>query len=304
MPMILAVEEFCGLVRNTNYTYTITGSMFPDSMYRYDVFTLREPLCNCIAHQDYSKPMRIEVVEVEDEKLMFKNYGSFIPSSVEDVVKNDFPESQYRNPFLVEAMRNVRMVETEGGGIRKLFLQQKKRFFPMPIYDFSNGCVMCEIRGKVLDENFAKILVNMPELTLVDIILLDKVQKHQPLTDDAILMLKKRKLVEGRKTNLYLSAKVVSQLKHVGMKSSYIKNKSFDDAYYKDLIVKYVRKFKTASREDINQLLMDKLPEALDGTQKFNKVTNLLASLRRTGKLILTDGRKWALGPNANLQEK
>ena len=46
--------------------------MFPDTLLRYDVFTIREPLCNAIAHQDYSLSARIEVVEYEDERLRFK----------------------------------------------------------------------------------------------------------------------------------------------------------------------------------------------------------------------------------------
>ena len=54
IPMILAIEEIGSLIRNTTYTYTISGSMFPESMSRYDTFTLREPLNNAIAHQDYS----------------------------------------------------------------------------------------------------------------------------------------------------------------------------------------------------------------------------------------------------------
>ena len=125
IPMLLAVEEFEHLIRNANYTYTISGNLFPESMNRYDVFTIREPLCNCIAHQDYSKRTRIEVIEHEDKSLLFRNYGEFLPSSVEDVVVHNFPESEYRNQFLVEAMRNVKMVETEGGGIRKLTCSKK-----------------------------------------------------------------------------------------------------------------------------------------------------------------------------------
>jgi ATP-dependent DNA helicase RecG len=30
------------------------------------------------------------------------------------------------------------MIETQGGGIRKVFTFQSKRFFPLPEYDFSN----------------------------------------------------------------------------------------------------------------------------------------------------------------------
>lgn len=292
IPMIRAVEEFTHLVRNANYTYTISGNMFPETMMRYDVFTMREPLCNSIAHQDYSKPMRIEVVEHEDESLTFRNYGSFLPASVEDVVENDFPESEYRNPSLVEAMRNVKMAETEGGGIRKLFVQQKKRFFPMPYYDFSNNYVVCKIHGNILDENFAKILVNNPNLTLPEIILLDKVQKHLPISDDTLTLFRKKGYVEGRKPNIYLSAKLVGQTRQVGLKTIYVKNRSFDDEYFMDMILKYIHKFKSASRHDIEVLIIDKLSEALNDKQKKSKVGNLLTKMRKLDKI--------KVGPNGN----
>ena len=165
VPMIKSVEEITtGYIRNNNYVYTVSGNIFPENMMRYDVFTLREPICNAIGHQDYGMGARIELLEYEDEKLVIQNYGQFIPNSVEDVVEKDCPDSRYRNPFLMEAMCNIGMAETEGGGIRKLFVQQRKRFFPMPIYDLSGQKVRCEIQGKVLNENFAKILVNNPTL--------------------------------------------------------------------------------------------------------------------------------------------
>lgn len=295
IPMILAVEEFTHLVRNSNYTYTISGNLFPESMQRYSVFTLREPLCNCIAHQSYHKPMRIEIVEYEDEKLMFRNYGSFLPSSVEDVVENNFPESEYRNPALVEAMRNVKMVETEGGGIRKLYLQQKKRFFPMPKYDITGNYVVCEIQGNVLDENFAKILSNNSSLSLQEIILLDKIQKHESVTDDALIRLRKKGYIEGRKPNVYLSAKLVKESKNPGLKSSYIKNKGFDDKYFKNLILEYISNYGKASRPELEELLNGKLSETMSEQQKINKITNLIASLRKSGKIQIGDKRLWFL---------
>ncbi len=297
IPMIKAVDEITtGYIRNNNYVYTVSGNIFPENMMRYDVFTLREPICNAIGHQDYGMGARIELLEYEDEKLVIQNYGQFIPNSVEDVVEKDCPDSRYRNPFLMEAMCNIGMAETEGGGIRKLFVQQRKRFFPMPIYDLSGQKVRCEIQGKVLNENFAKILVNNPTLSLPEIIMLDKVQKREysSLTDDAVALLRQKKFVEGRRHNLYLSFKIVESSKHIGLKASYIKNKSFDDAYYKKLIEDYLLKFGSASRTDLDELLLDKLPDVLDETQKYNKVTNLLASLRRAGKIHVI-GRKWLL---------
>lgn len=295
IPMILAVEELGHRISNTQYVYTIEGNLFPQDMKRYDVFTLREPLNNAIAHQDYSKGSMIDVVEYEDEKLVFLNKGQFIPKSVEDVVTEDIPESFYRNRHLAETMRNVKMVDTEGGGIRKLYMQQKKRFFPMPEYDLTGMQVKCTIQGNVLDENFAKILVNNPDLSIQEILLLDAVQKHKPLTDDSINYLRKKKYIEGRKPHIYLSMSIAGNSKHVGLKTSYIKNKSFDDDYFRKLIVDYISTFHKASRKEIDELLCNKLSEALTERQKFDKITNLLSSLKRQKKIVVDKNRNWVL---------
>lgn len=126
------------------------------------------------------------------------------------------------------------MVDTEGGSIRKLYLQQKKRFFPIPDYDLTGMQVKCTIQCNVLDENFAKILVNNPDLTLQENMLLDSVQKHKLLTDDSINYLRKKKYIEGRKPHIYFSMSVVKGTKPIGLKTSYIKNKSFDDDYLRN----------------------------------------------------------------------
>ena len=294
IPMILAIEEIGSLIRNTTYTYTISGSMFPESMARYDTFTIREPLNNAIAHQDYSKGCHIDIIEYEDEKLCFKNAGQFIPESVEAVVTNDFPESHYRNPALVEAMRNVKMVETEGGGIRKLFVQQRRRFFPMPNYDTQNSHVICTIEGRVLDENFANILVSNTSLSLADIMLLDSVQKGKTISHIAANYLRKKGYIEGRYPNVFLSSKVITPTKHVGLKASYIKNRSFDDDYFKKLIIDYIKEFGKVERTDLFTLIGKMLPEYMTERQRYDKLTNLLSSLKRKSKLKY-DGKFWRL---------
>lgn len=296
IPMILAIDEVGKKIRNTKYEYTIAGNMFPEPpMYRYDVFTLREPLNNAIGHQDYKKDARIEVIEYDNDHLVFQKYGSFLPGSVEKVVLEDSPESIYRNPFLIEAMRNVHMVETEGGGIRKLFEQQRKRFFPMPEYDLSGGKVKVTIDGKVIDEQFAKILVQVPDMSMSDILLLDKVQKQKRLSDDEIKYMRKKKLIEGRKPNVFLSRNIVRQTKDVGLKATYVKNKSFDDEYFRKLIIQYLEKFSIAKRSDIDDLLMGKLSDVLTIDQKKNKIKNLLYQLRKNNIIETDHSRNWSL---------
>ena len=296
IPMLLAVDQVRAKIRNIKYRYVRNDTLFPEEMLRYDIFTIREPLNNCIAHQDYSKGARIEVVEIDDEKLIFRNHGQFIPDSIESVVCDDCPESIYRNPFLVQAMRNVNMVETEGGGIKKLFEKQRQRMFPMPEYDLTKGMVRVEVIGKVINETFAQILTDNPSLSLNDIMLLDKVQKHHTISDEEIKWLRKRNLIEGRKPNFYLSAATVEPLETTTLKQQYIQNSSFDDNYFRDLIVKYIAKFKHANREAIEGLLFDKLSSVLKEQQKKDKITNLLSSLKRKGLIYYDkDNRHWVL---------
>ena len=85
-----------------------------------------------------------------EDQLVFTNQGTFIPGSVEKVVIEDAPEEFYRNRFLATAMFNLKMVDTAGGGIKKMFHFQRVRFFPLPEYDLSNEKVKVTILGKIL----------------------------------------------------------------------------------------------------------------------------------------------------------
>ncbi|MCA6381213.1 MAG: putative DNA binding domain-containing protein [Cytophagales bacterium] len=280
-PMILAVDKVYAKIRNLKYRYIKEGTLFPDEVNQYEPYSIREALNNCIAHQDYTKHGRINVVEMDDQ-LIFTNYGSFIPGSVEKVVKEDAPEEHYRNRFLAAAMFNLKMVDTAGGGIKKIFNFQRERFFPMPDYDLSGGKVKVTISGKVLDIEYARLLARNKDLTLEEIIMLDKVQKKQILPEFEEKHLKTKKLIEGRKPNYFIGLKVVAK---TGQKAAYSKNKAFDKAYYLDLIEKSIREHISLERSDVDELLWNKLPEWMDEKQKKIKINNLLSELRKNNKI-------------------
>lgn len=93
-PLLLAVDKVYSKIRNLKYRYIKEGTLFPDEVNQYEPYSIREALNNCIAHQDYTKNGRINVIESEDQ-LVFTNLGSFIPVSVERVVSDDAPEEHY-----------------------------------------------------------------------------------------------------------------------------------------------------------------------------------------------------------------
>ncbi|MDR1492970.1 MAG: putative DNA binding domain-containing protein [Planctomycetaceae bacterium] len=295
IPLILAVDEVYKKIRNLKYRYLQEGTLFPDEVLRYDPFVIRESLNNAIAHQDYTKKARINVVEFEDDHLIFTNYGIFLPGSVENVVLKDAPEEIYRNPFLVEAMRNLGMIETQGGGICKMFNFQRQRFFPMPDYDFSDGKVKNTITGRIINEDFARILAKNPKLPLDDVLTLDKVQKQIPISEDEIKYIRKKKFIEGRKSNIYLSYKVVKPTEDENLMAEYVSNKSFDDEYFKDMIYNYIKLQGKVKRSVIDKLIIPKLSAVLSEEQKKKKVENLLTKLRQQNKIKCTESRNWEI---------
>jgi ATP-dependent DNA helicase RecG len=294
MPLLLAVDKVYAKIRNLKYRYLPDGTLFPEEIDQYEPYALREALNNCIAHQDYTLAGRINVIEGE-ESLTFTNLGSFVPGDVQRVVMEDAPEEHYRNRFLATAMFNLKMVDTAGGGIRKLFLFQKDRFFPLPDYDISNNRVKLTLTGKVLDVNYARSLATQSDLTLIEIIALDKVQKRQPLSDEEEKRLKGKSLIEGRKPNFYISKRIAAK---TGQKAFYSNNKAFDKQYYIDLICKAIREHGSLTRKDIDELLWNKLPDWMNENQRKNKVTNLITECRQSGKIInrSSDAQsKWVL---------
>ena len=264
---------------------------------RYEPFVIRESLNNAIAHQDYTKGGRINVIEVEDDHLIFTNLGRFIPGTVENVIENNAPEENYRNKFLVMAMFNLNLVDTIGSGIIKMFLAQKNKFFPLPDYDFADGKVKVTIIGKILDMDYARILAQNSDLLLDDIIMLDKVQKKKwkNISENEISYLKKRKFLEGRKNNYYLSYRVIKPTEDEELISEYVANKSFDDDYFKKLILEYIEKQGKTKRKAINNFIIPKLSAVLSEEQKKDKVTNFLSSLRMSEKIICTSYGTWEI---------
>lgn len=291
VPFLLSSTEVFSRVRNLTYRYIKDDSLFPTEIKMYDAFVIREALHNCIAHQDYHLKGRITVVEKPDE-LLFTNLGDFIPKSIDKVIEQDAPQEYYRNQFLADAMVNLNMIDTIGSGIKRMFLKQMERFFPMPDFDLSTpNKVAVKIAGRIWDVNYTKLLMSKTDLELKTVVLLDRVQKNLPINDVEIKELKKFGLIEGRKPNLHVSSAVA---KITNDKVSYIRKRGIDDEYCKKMILDYLKEFKEGKKDDFEKILLDKLPEVLDINQKKNKIKNILQSLKNEDK-IRVEGKIWKM---------
>ena len=286
VPFITASERAFEKIRNLTYRYMPSQlTLFPTETRQYDIWLLRELMNNCIAHSDYTIGGRIYLNEFED-KLILTNPGTFLPGGIEPILQPSYNPPFYRNQLLAETMVKLNMIDTQAMGIRRVFRIQQEKFFPLPDYDFSvPRQISVTVYGKVLDENYSRVLFENPDFDLSTVYLIDRVQKHAPISKEAIKELRRLGVIEGKAPNIYVSAKVAES---TDTKAQYVKNKGFDDEYYKKLIISYIETYEKGKKKDFIELLADKLPDTMDEKQKNSKVRNLLGSLKNEGR-ITTD---------------
>ena len=288
-PFLLSTSQLYQKIRNIQLRLLPNDELFPVEVSKYDQKIILEALHNCIAHQNYTRHGRIIVTERPD-KLIFENEGEFFEGQPDDYILDNKTPRRYRNPFLAQAMTELNMIDTMGYGIYSMHTRQAKRYLPMPDYDFSQAkAVRMTIYGRVVDPAYSRLLMQKTNLPLADVLSLDRVQKGLLLPDDKIKHLRRARLIEGRKPNLHVSATVASA---TDQKADYIRTRSMDDDHYAKLIMDYLKKFGKASRKEIDNLLFNKLSDALDDSQKYRKISNLLTNMRRSGRIYNAGSRK------------
>lgn len=291
-PLFLSINDVLKQIRIVRHKFFPNNQLIATEVLNYDAEVILEALNNCIAHQDYSYNSRILLTE-KANKLIFENVGSFFEGKADDYLLGKKTPDKYRNKFLAEAMFNLNMIDSMGYGIHKMTKSQYQRYFPLPDYTKSKRDeVVLEIYGNAIDENFSKLLIEqINEINLTEVILLDKVQKGQPITKEASILLKKKNFVEGRYPNLHISANIAAV---TGDMADYMKQKGIDDSFCQQIILDYLKKFKMAKRAELEAVLLDKLPDVLDIQQKKNKVKNNLQTLKKQG-LIAPEGKLWKM---------
>lgn len=283
-PLLLAVDKVYGKIRNERYRY-IAGqqTLFPEEVDQYDPSIIKEILNNCIAHSDYRLRGKINVEEFED-RLVFINEGAFIPETVEQALEPGYKPPYYRNTFLCRAMVNLYMIDTNSMGIPMIYQIQKEKCFPLPTYDLDTvNRVSVTVYGKILDKNYTQLLHANADLDLQTVFLLDRVQKKATITHENYNALRKKRLVEGRFPNIFVSFKVANV---VGQKTEYIRNRGLDESVCKHLVIQALEIQPATMLELLEILDRGALSAVLTPTQKNRKVSNLLQKMKAEGTIV------------------
>ncbi len=279
-PFLLSTSRLYQRIRNIQLRLLPQDELLPIEVSKYDQKIVLEALHNCIVHQDYTRNGRVVVTEQRD-RLRFENEGSFFEGQPDDYIPGTRTPRRYRNPFLAQAMVELNMIDTMGYGIHEMHERQARRYLPLPDYDLTEaGAVNITLYGGVVDPAYTRLLMQKTDLSLSDILALDRVQKNLPVPEREVAHLKRIKLIEGRRPHLHVSAPVAAA---TGNKAAYIRTRALDDAHYAKLLTDYLEKFGTANRANINEFLVPKLSEALTEEQKLSKINYLLTKWRKSG---------------------
>ena len=135
---------------------------------------------------------------------------------------------------------------------------------------------------QMIDLAYSRFLMKNTSLLIVDVLAVDRVQKHLPIPDDAARHLRREGLIEGRKPRYHVSAVVADA---TASRADYILTRPQDDEHYARLLMDFLKKFGAANRNDLEKLLLKNLSGALNEKQKHQKLSNLLTKLRRSGHI-------------------
>ena len=300
IPFILTVDEVLGKIRNLTMREMPGGTLFPEKLMQYDDFIIREVLHNAIAHQDYTLCHRINFIEGPDY-LYYSNGGTFFPGTLENALDSLKQQKFYRNDCLCKGMVNYNMIDSVSSGIQTMFYKQKERHFPMPDYEINENVpeVNVKIYGRVIDERYVDLLKKDASLTLKECIWLDAVQKKRPITDEALKILKSRKLIEGHKPN-YIISQAVAQKTH--QVPEYTKQKGLDKSKLLNMLQQCVENAGDTGimLNDIYEYMQVALPSNKSAEAKKKTLTYLLNGLKMSG-VIYPDGRKWKIKIQKNI---
>lgn len=295
IPFIKSTTEVLGCIRNYRFKIYPNNSLIPAEVWKYDTRSILEGMHNCILHQDYVCNERILVIE-DDDKLTFENAGSFYEGDYEEYIMGQKTPKRYRNPFLAKAMDNVKMIDSKGYGIHNMFVRQKERYLPMPNYDESDDShVIMQLPGTVMDEKYSLMLMENSDIGLTEAVLLDQVQRGKPINDNAIDLLRKKHLIEGRKPHLFVAKELA---KNTGKKVEYSKHKGLEAKSCESLLLNTIKEHGILSRTEIDALLWNVVSDQLDDKQKKSKIGNILTNLRKRNLIeneTMGNISKWSL---------
>lgn len=173
----------------------------------YPEDALREALLNALVHRDYSYSGSI-IINVNDSCMEFISIGGLLPGLSADDIRNGI--SQPRNRKLAEIFHRLRLIESYGTGIRKIYALYKDCAVQPRIEVTSNTFRLVlpnrNFNGAVskgVPEEIEKVDVTVtPQMKIV----MDYLDEYGEMTDEDV-----QELLNIKKTRAYLLVRQMNE---------------------------------------------------------------------------------------------
>lgn len=185
---------------------TIKGVVRTDKQ-DYPEEAIREALLNALVHRDYSFSGSI-IINVNDSKMEFISLGGLLPGlSTEDI---RIGVSQPRNKKLVEVFHRLRLIESYGTGIRRIF-KLYENCLAQPSIEVTTNAFKIVLPNMNDDGAIAESTPETAEKTPVMITpqmktVLDYLSEYGEMTDEEL-----QELLNIKKTRAYLLARQMNE---------------------------------------------------------------------------------------------
>lgn len=282
-PFVLIHEKMWEEINNRNLRIPFKQGFIELDIWSFDRDSVREAILNAFAHREYFNRTDPTFIKFSPEKFSVKSPGGFVAGVTKENAL--FMEGKWRNRLMMEAMEKIGLVEREGIGLDKIYMQTIKSGKGFPNFDGTDSeHVVLNIPARVRDVNFVYYLQKISAEKQIsfnhvkDFINLEKIRESGNSSDkERLKFYLKEQLVEvigkGRGAK-YVLAKNFYEF--IDNRSEYTRKKWLNKDEQKLILLNYLKHHKKGRMDDFKQLFIEK--------ELNNKQINfLLKELREEG---------------------
>jgi len=285
-PFFKVYEDVWATVNARNMRFPFQEGLIQREIYAFNEKAFREALLNAVAHRDYNMSDRSILIAVDPEKLVVKSPGGF-PAGI--TPENILHEQAWRNRVIAETFEKAGLVERSGQGMDDIFGSTIRDGKGVPDFAGSdNYAVRLNIPIQLKDKGFVMFLEKVTDkkqihLSFEEMYELECIREQRAGTlsfKDKFLSLGIIEQVGRTKGAKYILAH--AYYKHAGRPGVHTRLAGLSRDQKKELILTHLRRNKKGYVKDIEDGL----------SLKRKDVTNLLAELKRVGKIEFIGARK------------
>ncbi len=202
-PLILTLSVIIEKIKKYNFPLEDVTLFRQDTEYQYSEKAIEELLANSLAHRDWEINLANEVRQTP-ESLTFSNPWIFT-NNLENVI--EFSQvTPYKNQTMADFLSKINLMENERRWLQKVFKEQLSKWVFVSKKEIDNwnwGIVQFILDWKIKDKNFAKLVLEIKNISRIHLFLLQKIAEWKNVINKGITQEQADELVKKSYIELY-----------------------------------------------------------------------------------------------------